>query len=324
MKPGFARRWVGPGIGVLLLAYLIWRMPWLEVLRTLAQVRLAWWILALGMGGFGIGLRSLRLHWVLGTQGSLFNAWRSVSLGYLAGLVLPAGGGELVKLREIMKSRGLDLLHAGAGVALDRMLDLVGLVFGLALLSGLQALPGSVGTLLRGLSIMLLFAGILLLLFLSRGEAFIARFSNSLASLPWLARRMRELGGIIEETEHLRHSRTWARLLLLQLFIVAFEVFTTGIALRSLPLTVVLPSWAGLQVLMFTAIGFALPLLPGAAGSLQVAYMVALRPWGVAIPQALAFSLLAQVGHILVVLGHGGTALLVQVETRSSGEAGLS
>ena len=177
---------------------------------------------------------------------------------------------------------------------------------------------------LRCLSVMLLFAGILLLLFLSRGEAFIARFSSSLARLPWLARRMGELNGIIEETEHLHHSGTWVRLLLLQLFIVAFEVFTVDIALRSLPLTVVLPSWAGLQVLMFTAIGFALPLLPGAAGSLQVAYLFALRPWGVAIPQALAFSLLAQVGHILMVIGHGGTALLIQAETRSSGEAGLS
>jgi Lysylphosphatidylglycerol synthase TM region len=209
-------------------------------------------------------------------------------------------------------------------VALDRMLDLAGLVFGLALLSGLQALPGSVGTLLRGLSFMLLFAGIFLLLFLSRGKAFIAQFSNSLARLPWLAKRLGELSGVIEETEHLRHSRTWIRLLLLQLFIVAFEVFTVGIVLRSLPLTVVLPSWAGLQVLMFTTIGFAMPLLPGATGSLQVAYIVAMRPWGVAIPQALAFSLLAQVGHILVVLGHGGTALLIQAETRSSGEAGLS
>ena len=169
MKPGFARRWLGPGIGILLLAYLIWRMPWLEALRTLAQVRLAWWILALVMGGFGIGLRSLRLHWVLGAQGSLFDAWRSVSLGYLAGLVLPAGGGELVKLREIMKSRGLDLLHAGAGVALDRMLDLAGLVFGLALLSGSSSpghSPPLVGTLLRGLSFMLLFAGTLLLFLL--------------------------------------------------------------------------------------------------------------------------------------------------------------
>jgi len=324
MKPGFARRWVGPGIGVLLLAYLIWRMPWLEVLKTLAQVRLAWWILALGMGGFGIGLRSLRLHWVLGTQGSLFNVWRSVSLGSLAGLVLPAGGGEMVKLRVLMKSQGLNLLHAGAGVGLDRVLDLTGLVFGLALLSGLQGLPGSVGILLRGLGVLLVIGGIFLLLSLSRGRAVLARLSSRVGHLPWLAKRIEELWRVVDEAEHLRQTRTWVRLLLFQAFITSFEVLATSIGLKALPLTVLLPGWAGLQVLMFSTIGFALPLLPGAAGSLQVAYIAALRPWGVTIPQALAFSLLAHLGLLLVFLGHGGAALLLHAETRSSGEAGLS
>ena len=324
MKPGFARRWLGPGLGVLLVAFLIWRMPWLEALRTLAKIRLAWWLPSLALGGFGIWLRSLRLHWVLGAQGSLFNIWRSVSLGYLGGLVLPAGGGELVKIRVIMKSRGLDLLHAGAAVALDRMLDLVGLVLGLALLGVVQELPGSVGTLLHSLSVMLVLAGVLLLLFLFHGKAFVARFSSSFAHLPWLRSRLEKVNTVLDEAEHLRTSRTWIRLLLFQLFITAFEVLTASIFLKSLPLTVVLPSWAGLQVLMFSAIGFALPLLPGAAGSLQVAYIAALSPWGVGIPPSLAFSLLAHLGHLLVVLGHGGLALLLPAEARGSGEAELS
>ncbi len=324
MKPGFARRWLGPGLGVLLLAYLIWRMPWLEALQTLTKIRLAWWLPALAMGGLGIWLRSLRLHWVLGAQGSLFNVWRSVSLGYLGGLVLPAGGGELVKIRVIMKSRGLDLLHAGAAVALDRMLDLVGLVLGLAVLGMVQELPGSVGTLLRGLSILLVLAGILLLLFLFRGQAFISRFSSSFAHRPWLSSRLEQVNTILDEVQHLRTSRTWIRLLLFQLFITAFEVLGASIFLKSIPIAALLPSWAGLQLVMFSSIGFAMPLLPGAAGSLQVAYIIAMRPWGVAIPQALAFSLLAHMGHLLVVLGHGGMALLLPAEIRSPGEAELS
>ena len=320
MKPGFARRWLGPGLGVLLLAYLIWRMPWLEALRTLAKIRLAWWLPSLALGGFGIWLRSLRLHWVLGAQGSLFSVWRSVALGYLGGLVLPAGGGELVKIRVIMKSRGLDLLHAGAAVALDRMLDLAGLVLGLALLGLLQDLPGSVGTLLRGLSFMLVLAGTLLLLFLFRGQAFISRFSSSFAHRPWLSSRLEKVHTILDGVEHLRTSRTWIKLLLFQIFVTAFEVLAASLFLRSLPLSVVLPGWAGLQLVMFTAIGFAMPLLPGAAGSLQVAYIVALRPWGVGIPQALAFSLLAHMGHLLVVLGHGCLAMFLPTETRSPDE----
>ena len=132
------------------------------------------------------------------------------------------------------------------------------------------------------------------------------------------------MGGVLDEAEHLRAGRTWIRLLLLQLFITTFEVFTTSIALRALPFTVPLPPWVGLQVLMFSAIGFALPLLPGAAGSLQVAYLLALRPFGVPVPQALAFSLLAHLGHILVVMGHGGSAILLRPEARGPAKAELS
>ncbi len=324
MKLNAARRWIGPGVGILLVAYLLWRMPWAEALRTLGQVRLSWWLPALALGTLGVWLRALRLHWVLGSPQPLFGIWRSVALGYLAGLVVPAGGGELVKLRTLMKARGLDLLHAGSAVTLDRLFDLAGLALGLALLGGLQELPGPVGTLLRSMGFLLLFIGLFLVLFLFRGKAYVTRLSRSLAHHPWLAQKMGRLGAVLDEAEHLRGSRTWIRLLLLQLFITAFEVLTATIALRALPFTVPLPPWTGLQVLMFSAIGFALPLLPGAAGSLQVACILALRPFGVPIPQALAFSLLAHLGHLLVIVGHGGLALLLQPEARGPAKAGLS
>src|ERR1035438_7765217 len=115
------RRWLGPFIGVLLIAYLLWRMPWVEALRTLEQVRLRWWLPTLALGAFGIWFRALRLHWVLGSAESMFGVWRSVALGYVGSLFLPAGGGELVKIRMLMKARTLDALHAASAVALDRL-----------------------------------------------------------------------------------------------------------------------------------------------------------------------------------------------------------
>ncbi len=323
MNLNAAKRWIGPGVGILLVAYLLWRMPWAEALRTLAQVRLRWWLPALALGALGVWFRALRLHWVLGSPKPLLGVWRSVALGYLAGLVLPAGGGELVKLRTLMKARSLDILHAGSAVTLDRLFDLAGLALGLALLGGLQALPGPVGTLLRVMGILLLFTGLLLVLFLARGKAYVTRLSLSLSHRPWLAGKMGRMGALLNETEHLRARRTWIRLLLLQLFITAFEVFTTSIALKALSFTVPLPPWVGLQVLMFSAIGFALPLLPGAAGSLQVAYLLALRPFGVPVPQAPAFSLLAHLGHVLVVIGHGGLAFLMGPDARITAKAEL-
>lgn len=324
MKLNAVRRWIGPGVGILLVAYLLWRMPWAEALQTLGQVRLSWWIPALALGTLGVWLRAQRLQWVLGSTQPLFGIWRSVALGYLAGLVVPAGGGELVKLRTLMKARGLDFLHAGSAVTLDRLFDLAGLALGLALLGGLQELPGPVGTLVRSMGFLLLFIGFFLVLFLFRGKAYVTRLSCSLAHHPWLAGKMGHLGAVLDEAEHLRGSRTWIKLLLLQLFITAFEVLTASIALRALPFTVPLPPWAGLQVLMFSAIGFSLPLLPGAAGSLQVACILALRPFGVPIPQALAFSLLAHLGHVLVVVGHGGMAILLPPDARGPSKAGLS
>lgn len=319
-----SKRWIGPGAGILLVAYLLWCMPWAEALRTLGQVRLSWWIPALVLGALGVWLRALRLHWVLGASQPMSGVWRSVAFGYLGGLVLPAGGGELVKLRTLMKARSLDFLHAGSAVTLDRLFDLAGLALGLALLGSLQELPGPVGTLLRSMGILLLPTGLVLALFLFRGKAYVTQLSLSFAHRPWLAGKMGRLGSVLDEAEHLRGGRIWMRLVMLQLFITAFEVLTATIALRALPFTVQLPPWVGLQVLMFSAIGFALPLLPGAAGSLQVAYILALRPFGVPMPQALAFSLLGHLGHVLVVVGHGGLAFLLRPDARGPAKAGLS
>ena len=317
MRWGRAKHWIGSGLGILLVTYLLWRMPWANALRALAQVRLKWWIPALALGAFGVWFRALRLHWVLGSPEPLLGVWRAVAFGYLFGLILPAGGGELVKARALMKARGLDMMHALSGVALDRLLDLVGLALGLAVLGSLQTLPGKVGTLFRVMSLALFFTGLILVLFLSQGRALMTRLSVSLSDPPWLAGWLERMGKTLEEADHLRASRTWIRLLLFQVFITSFEFLTITFTLKALPVTVPLPFWAGLQVQMFSAIGFALPLLPGAAGSLQVAYLLALRPWGVPIAQALAFSILAHLGHLLVVIGHGGLAFLLRPETLS-------
>lgn len=305
------KRWFGPALGTLLVLFLLWRLPWAEALVTLREVRLTWWLPALVLGAFGVWFRALRLHLVLGVPKPVLGVWRAVALGYLAGLVLPAGGGEVVKVRTLMKARGLDILHAGSAATLDRLFDLLGLVLGLALLAGLQALPGSLGTLLNVLAVALVFAWLILVLLIVQGQAVLSRSSDLLPRFTWLARKIERMGTLLAEAGHLRGARTWLKLLLLQFFITAFEVFVASVALKALPVTVPLPSWIGLQVLMFSSIGFALPLLPGAAGSLQVAYIVALSPFGVPLPQALAFSLLAHLGHLLVVLGHGIPAFLL-------------
>ena len=324
MNSDLVRRWVGPGVGILLVAYLIGGMPWMNVVQVLAETRLRWWLPALAMGVLAVWIRSLRLHWLLGAPEPILGVWRAVALGYLAGLVLPAGGGELVKVRMLMKARGLDLIHAGSRVTLDRLLDLVGLAFGLALLGGLQALPGPVGTLLRALAGLLLLSGLLLVLFITLGKASITHLSGRPTTLPCLIWLLERMGGVLDEAEHLRRSRTWIRLLLLQVFITTFDVFTTSIALRAIPFTVALPSWAGLQVLMFSSIGFAMPLLPGGVGSLQVACIVALRPWGVPTSHALAFSLLANMGHVFLVVGHGLLALFLSPKANMNPQGELS
>ena len=324
MKLDIVRRWVGPGVGILLVTYLMGRMPWMSVFQVIAETRMRWWLPALAMGALAVWIRSLRLHWVLGVPEPILGVWRAVALGYLAGLVIPAGGGELVKVRMLMKARGLDLIHAGSAVTLDRLLDLVGLTLGLALLGGLQALPGQVGTLLRAMGILMLFSGLFFVLFITLGKASITRLSGRLTNLPWLIWLLERMAGVIDEAEHLRRTKIWIRLLLLQVFITTFDVYTTSIALRAIPFTVSLPPWAGLQVLMFSSIGFAMPLLPGGVGSLQVACIVALRPWGVPVSQALAFSLLANLGHVFLIIGHGLLAFFLPPNPNNKTQGGVS
>jgi len=318
------KRWIGPGIGAVLVIFLIWRMPWLDVLKTLKQARLGWWMFASALGACGIWFRALRLHWVLGTSNPVTAVWRCVSIGYLAGLVIPAGGGEVVKIRMLMKNLELDIFHIGSAVTLDRLLDLAGLAFGLTLLGWLQELPGTVGTLLRAMSLMLSIAAVIWALILIFGKRWLTRLSSQMTHSPWFMKRISQIHGALDANEHLRSGKIWIKLLLFQGFITGFEVCVVGIALKTVVLAVTLPPWASLQVLMFASIGFAIPLLPGSAGSLQVSYILALRPFGVSIPQALAFSLLAQLAHVLVVLGHGGFAMILGPMTRRLGKAGIS
>ena len=210
MDQGSTRRhWGGLILGAMLLGVLIWRLPWAEALVTLREVRLAWWVPALVLGAFGVWFRALRLHLVLGVPRPLLSVWRAVALGYLAGLVLPAGGGEVVKIRTLMKGRDLDILHAGSAVTLDRLFDLLGLVLGLALLAGLQALPGSLGTLLNVLAVALVFAWLILVLLIVQGQAVLSRSSDLLPRFTWLARKIERMGTLLAEAGHLRGARTW-------------------------------------------------------------------------------------------------------------------
>ena len=308
------RRGLGLAAGIALVVVLVLRMPWREAFAVLAQARIGWWLAGVGVGGLGIFLRSIRLHTVLGAETGagdpvgVTGVWRALAFGYLGGLVLPAGGGELVKIRVLMRARGLGVLHAGSAVAVDRLLDLLGLTAALTILSQLQALPGSAGRALRLLGWLLLAVGGILALLLAKGEALLPEGPAGEAGQGWKGSVLASLRNLLASARHLREAGVWGRLLALQGLALGLDALAASLVLRALPLSGQLPGWAGLQLTAFSMLGFALPLLPGAVGSIQVACILALRPFGVPTHEALAFSLLSHLGHVVVVLLNGAGA----------------
>jgi uncharacterized membrane protein YbhN (UPF0104 family) len=147
--PAQRRAWLGRGLGLALLAFLLWRLDAAQVaallrrtdLRLLALVILA--LLPL------IWLKTVRWQAILAGAGLRYALWPAY-LAYFGslfvGLLTPGRLGEFVKMMHVQAECGATMAQALTSVLADRLFDLAALVVvgGLALLA-LPQLGGQVG-----------------------------------------------------------------------------------------------------------------------------------------------------------------------------------
>jgi uncharacterized membrane protein YbhN (UPF0104 family) len=298
-------------LGLAVLAWIAMNLPWAVVWESMHEVRLQWIAVSLVVGTAGITVRAFRLKAVLGKTeaGGIKPVWRSVTLGYFASLAFPFGGGEVIKMAALNRFTRIPASRAVAAVTMDRLFDAGTLVLLAFLVSYTHAVPGlRPGPLfLLGAAFSLASATVALLML--RGES----LGRLLGRLPWPQRHLERLlqgyESIHQQALRLRQPGLWLTLGTLQFSAFALDTFGAWCGLHAFPFSSQLGMNAAIQLNLLIMVAFALPLLPGSLGTLQGAYVLALRPFGIGTAESLAFSLVGQAGHMVLVATLGLASL---------------
>ena len=234
---------------------------------------------------------------------SLREGARCMLGGYLTSLVLPQPAGEIARITIATRDLGVAPGAAAAAIAIERVFDLL-----LALLLVAAVTPFATHTDLR-------LAGALRVL-----TALAAIGSTLLALAAWSPQRCRavcaplfavlpervgnwcrqQFEDLLSALQSLMSAHRAPRYVLLALAQTALWAACLGVSLLAAG---IVPTFVAvlLTTAMFT-LAMLLPAAPGYIGSMQLAYIVALVPLGVPLPQAFAASLYTHVLFNLFVL----------------------
>jgi uncharacterized protein (TIRG00374 family) len=220
-----------------------------------------------------VGLRGERWHAILagsGLRASRRKVYELTAIGYMGNDVLPARGGELLKVWLL--SREADVgKRLGLGTVLaERVLDLcaVGLLFVLAVAGGLRRLPGFAVVVLAAVAVLVL--AVLLAVRVGR-ERILARSAR--------ARRVADIVVPMLVAVGALKSRRGVRLLGLSVVLWALEAVVYLISARSVGVSL---GWIDcVYVMCFSNVAGMVPAGPGYVGTFDGAVVIALGVAGI-------------------------------------------
>jgi len=225
--------------------------------------------------------------------GGLFSA---TMIGFMANNVLPLRLGEFVRPWALSRREGLSKSTLLATIVVERVVDMLTLlaILGIALLVHPISTASEAGRMTRGGASMLVAACIGLTVFvvvLERqprlAQAAIGRLSSPLPE----GVRMRVSNMLTHFVDGLGLFRDLQRLLwVFLLSFVMFGVVVMGLQLSLWSLDIQLPWYAGLIMLVITAIGIMVPAAPGYIGTMNVACIAGLALFQVGKESAVPFS----------------------------------
>ena len=288
--------------GSLRRANLLWLVPFLLSLAVFCWLKAARWALLLAPIG-KIDARGLV---------------SPVVIGYMGTGLLPMQLGEVLRAYLAAGKMGTRMGAVLASLIVERILD----VFMLLLIVGIV---GLLGTDLAGqyravglaFAIAALLACAALWIFATHSEWFIAFAQRTTAFVPagMRERLLEQLRAAAAGADILRQTHQYAMLALLSLLQWICMWACTWISLAAVGLYV--SPTAALAVLATTMVSMTLPSGPGYVGTLQLAYVLALAPFGVGRDVALAASFV-YLAALWVPLIFGGLLLLHRTGTRLS------
>lgn len=316
------RRQAATGIGIAVSALFLWialrDVDGAALRESLAGAR--WWVALPFLASLFAFYWIKTLRWasllravVPAPPGGLF---RVVMVGYAAGAILPMQLGEVVRAWLGARLLGIRVAASLMSIALERVMDLASI---LALAAVAMLAMGDASAELRRFAFPLagfaLAALALLLLLVFRTDAFLRAAQGIASILPGrVAGRLPEqLRSGIAGLGALRDARLLASALFTSLLQWAFMFACVWLSLFALGVTT--EPGAAMLALLLTVIGTSLPNSPGYVGSIQLAFTLALAPYGSGPSQAIAASLFFHVlAYLSVVVA--GLLLLPTVNLR--------
>jgi glycosyltransferase 2 family protein len=255
-------RWIGPFLAALFVFYWLKTLRWRQLLAPIVAVR----------------TREL---------------FAPVMIGYAGSALLPMQLGDLA--RTAIAARQLDrpVLAIFASIALERVFDLVGILCVLLAALALfhEQIPDVITTAGYVLAAAIAAAAVVIAAYVYFTAACVAavRALTSRLSAALRDKILLQVSRGVEGFAAVRNPQVATGALLttlLQWFMMWACVWMSLQAAQ-----IALPMAAALVVLVLTVIGISLPSTPGYFGNIQLAYVLALKPFGIAPEAALAASL---------------------------------
>jgi uncharacterized protein (TIRG00374 family) len=299
-KSKYLRVVLGIALTVIFLVIAFHGIQFGQLTLAFREINLA--CLGLSIALFAVNVFCRALMWRVTTRSfgrvDLSTLFGGVVVGYLANNILPLRAGELVRAYYLTARSGIAGTVSFSTVCIERLADIFSLV--LLLLAGIAwGIPSiSPQNAKKALAVLVLLA-VACIIFIG----WVTRLRRNGSKLTGLADRLfRLFGSFIEPFKRLRDYRLVALLITLSLA-AWFSNYLSMAALVGGELAHFFTP--ALLLLLFINIGILIPSSPGAFGIMQIAFWMALAPFGVARENALALSFAYQGGLYLFTLAVG-------------------
>lgn len=304
--------------GVALSAVFLWlafRHVAIEDLRAaLETVDMRWaWLFIFALAAF-CWFKAVRWSVLLESVGNTSprQLVAPVIVGYAATTLMPMQMGELVRAYVASKVLGIRVAAALGSIALERLLDILVLLAIVTILLIAGAHPNaSFGRAAAWLlaPTVLAFAIIAFLVLMPHKARSILRQLCQL--LPGKSRQSLyyQLEAALSGVAAIGRPAAYLRIVLTSVLQWSFMLACVWISLRAVGLH--LPITATLAVLAATLLGMSLPSGPGYVGTIQVAFVIALEPFGTSHAIAMAASFFFHLLLCGILLFSGGSCLLL-------------
>jgi len=288
------------GIGVSALC--VWlSMKDVHVSEVLAALRVAnglGFVAVMAVTLFGFWVRAVRWRWFIdaGRPLGLPSLFSATMIGFMANNVLPFRLGEFVRPWALARRERLSKTTLLATVVVERAVDMLTLlgIFGVTMLVHPIAENTDAGRLVQWGARLLVGLCIGLTLFVVAVERNrrLARALVRCVTRPLPGAAGERVGHMLERfIEGLGLFRDVGRLtVVFALSFAMFLCFACALAISLWSLGIELPWYAGLVLLVITAIGIMVPAAPGYIGTLNIACTAGLALFGVGKAQSVPFS----------------------------------